>query len=152
VRGGGEVVRRRVGGAQHLDAEAIQQRAGRKLGPASSSKNELPAPSPELGLDLEDVAQLEREPQASSRSGEERAALGEALPDAPMVAVHASAVAVSRPEILERHAVAVQDAEHVVIRDDQQLGGCAERGLRIGQQAWSTCRCGQTSGRSATSP
>ena len=129
---------RRIGGAERLDVEPLEQRpwAERRLG----------QPAGDLVVDplgrrriqplghAEDVVQLGIEPQPGRRAAEQVIPVGEALPDAAVILLDRRAIAAGDAQRLERHALAVEHAEDVVIRNDQQVGGRAEGRLRIGEQ------------------
>ncbi len=130
--------RRRVGGAQHLDVEALEQGPRGELGfrqaPFNLVVDTLCAFRCQLFVDAKNLVELAFEPQSGRRSPKQVEMVGEALPDAAVVGLHRRAVASRHAKVFQRHALAVQHPEHIMVRNDKQIGGRAEAALRFGQQ------------------
>ncbi len=134
-------IERRFGRRDDLDVEALEQRA-RAEGRLRQARVDAVEVTVRRfrGQPLVDAEhRVERmvEPDARRRAAEEMVARGEGVPYLARVAVGRRAIAARNAEFFERHALAVQHPENVVIRRDEQRGRVGERRvvgkpLRIG--------------------
>ena len=121
-----ERIERRVGGGQELDAEAFVERAWPE-GVVGERRHDLVVHLVR-GLGTEGDRHPEHlgegvvEPQLRGRGPEQVVVVGEGLPDPPAVRLHLHAVASRHAEAFERHALAVQHAEQVVVPGHQLAG------------------------------
>ena len=76
-----------------------------------------------------------REPRAGRRAAEQVEVVCEQLPDAAVVALDLAAVCARDAQPLKRDALRVEHAKDVVVGDEQQVGGRAERVIRLGKHA-----------------
>ena len=119
-----ERVGRRVGRAEHLDAEPVEQGAGPKLGPSQTGVDVVVDPHGRRGgqrlVDPEHAFELLRQPGAARRSAKQVKVVAEDLPDPPRIGFGPPAVDARDSQRLHRHALRVQHADDVVIRDHDQ--------------------------------
>ena len=128
-----ERIERALGGGDHLDAEAIEQRARAEGGGlqrrvdhvvirsavAASSRTSMPNTS----------ANTQSSHSARRRAAEQMIMLGEEPPDSRGSVAVGAAVAGRHAERLERHALAIEHAEDIMVGHEQQLRRIGE-GLR----------------------
>ena len=128
-----------VGRAEQLDAEALEQGTRGKLRARQLCLqvvvDGLGTAAVQPFLHAKEVDQLIRQPEAGRRGAEEVKVLGEALPDAAVVGLDWRANAGRHAQLLQRQALAVEHAQDIVVRHDEELGRCAKASRRIGQQA-----------------
>gem|GEM_PF-793842 len=130
-----------LGGCQRLDAEALEQRPGPELGAGQAVGD---AVVDGVGIrrgqplgDAEHLGQRMLPPQPARGGAESVPVRGDGAPDPARVGLHGPAVEPRHAEILQPDTLAVQHAQHVVVRDHQQLGRVRERRV-IGEP----CRIG----------
>ena len=68
-------------------------------------------------VDAEQLAERLVEPEPRRRAAEQMIVLGERAPDLSRVGLDRAAVAARDAQLLERHALAVEHAENVVVRE-----------------------------------
>src|SRR6185437_2168438 len=112
--------------------------AGSKLGAGQSRLkvivDRLRIGAIELFLNLEHAGKLVAQPQPGRRAPEQEEVVGESLPDSPVIGLHRRAVTARHSQVREGDSLAVQQTEYVVIGNDQEIGGCAEGGVWIGEE------------------
>ncbi len=132
----GQRIERALGRGDHLDLEALEQGARPEIRPGEAFADAV-----EIvvgGLRREPHRHAEQlgeglvEPQPRRRAAKQVIVLGELAPDLACVGLDRSAVLARDAHLLERHALAVEHAENVVVRSDEQPRGVREwRVLRI---------------------
>jgi len=122
--------------SEHLDVEAVEQRArqelrgGQALGDLIVDVHGRVAVQPVPNA--EDVVELVVEPGARGGAGKKVEVIREALPDGTRVGFHRAAVEPRDAQVFQPHAPRVEHAEDVMVRDDDERGGFRER--RVGSQ------------------
>jgi len=133
-----ERVRGPVRGAQDLDIEPLEQRAGSVLGGGQLGGQlvvgGLGVVAVQLLLDAEDLVELVRQPYAAGRAAEEVEVLGEGLPDLAMIRLDRTPISPRDAQRLQGHALGVEHAENIMVGDDEQVRGRAEGRVLVGQQ------------------
>ena len=132
-----ERVARGVGRAEHLDVEALVQRAGEELRRRQARFQAIVdghrgSAVQRLG-DAEDPFELVLQPTTRGCSAIQVEMIGEQLPDLAWVGLDRCTVARRDAQALERDALRVEHARDVVIGDHQQRRGIGER-LVAGEQ------------------
>src|SRR5204863_4098232 len=119
-----ERIERRLGRRDHFDVEALEQRAGTKLGSGETGVDVIEQPVRGFGgqpfADAEHLVERMIEPDARRRSPEKRIVAGEGMPDLARIPFDCSTVMPSDAEILEAHTLAVEHPEYIMIRCDEQ--------------------------------
>jgi len=125
-----KVIERRVRSGKYFDPEASEQCSSPKTGVAQSALDDIVVSlgciGTELHIDSEDVGECPIEPQTGRGSPEHVIVAGERIPDLAGIGLHGCAIASRYSEPLQRHTQAVEHAQQVVVRRDQQAGGIAE--------------------------
>ena len=139
-----QVVERALGGGDHLDAEAVEQRARPELRAGEAVGDMVVVVVGGLGREppVEAEHRLERvvEPEPRRRAAQQVVVLGEAAPDRAAVGLGRAAVGARHAEVGERHALRVQHAEDVVVGGDEEL---RRVGKRLRPRRTSAGRCGR---------
>ena len=126
----GQVVDRRVGGRDHVDAEAVEQRAWAELGFGEAGGDVVVGRVGGLRRetlgDAEDLAEDVVEPHARRRAAEQVDVVGKRLPGSPRTGRRPT-VERRHAEGLERNALAVEHPGQVVVRRDEECRRVLER-------------------------
>src|ERR1700693_3282926 len=123
-------IERRLGGRNHLDVEALEQRARTKRWKSKTFVDVIEQAIGGFGrqtlLNAEDLVERVIEPEARGRASEQVIVGREGSPDLARILFAAAAIAARNAEILEPYALAVEHPEDIVIRRDEQRRGVAE--------------------------
>ena len=120
-----ERIERAFGGGDELDLETLEERAraegvGLQRG-VDRVVIEVGGGRLEPHVEPEHFGEHPVEPHPRRRAAEQVIVLGEDPPDRAAVLLGRAAVAGRDAERVERHALAVEHAEHIMVRHDQQL-------------------------------
>ena len=122
-----ERISRRVGGAQHLDVEPLEQTARPHLRLAQAVRDlivdGLGVRAGQLFLHAEHVREFVRQPQSGWRATKQVKMLREGLPDLPVIQLHRAAVRARDAHLLQGDTLRIEHAEDVMIGDEQQIHG-----------------------------
>jgi hypothetical protein len=133
-----QLVQRRLGGGQHLDAELLEQRARpeARLGEPGGDLvvDGVAGRRAEPGGDPEDRGERAFQPEPRRRAAEQVPVVREQPPDRPGVGLDRGTGTAGHAEAGDRDALAEQHPGDVVVRHDEQPGRVGER-LVVGQQA-----------------
>ena len=114
----------RIGRAEHFDLEALEERPGPELGTPQARVDSIVDAHRRRArqrlVDAEDALELVRQPGAARRAAEQIEVVREPLPDRARIGFDRAAVEPWDAERLHRHALRVEHADDVVIRDDDQ--------------------------------
>ena len=125
-----QVVERRFGGGQRLDVEAFEQRARAEFGLLQPVGDAVVGGvgvfRRQRDLRVEHARQDPVEPHARGRAAKQVVMRGEQPPDLARITLGVAAIDARDAEILEPDALAVEHAEHVVVRGEQQAGRIRE--------------------------
>src|SRR5215216_946984 len=115
---------------EHIDVEAFEEGAGSKLGARELLYEVVIDPlrtlAGQLLLDPEDVDELILKPETGGGAAEEMEVFSEALPDSAVICLDRCPVTSRHSEVLHRHALTVEHAKDIMVRDDKELRGSAQ--------------------------
>src|SRR5690606_8811415 len=128
-----------VGGRQHLDIELLEQRARAEfrlfeLG-GDVIVDRLRRFARQFFGDSEHMIKRIIEPDAGGCAPEQVKIFGERLPDFTMILLYRAAIDAGHAKGFQSHALRVEHAKDVVVRDGEQFRWRAELVVRVAEQA-----------------
>ncbi len=126
-------IERRFGSGDHFDVEALEQRTRPEVGLLQRGSNRIVvvigSARVQSHTKAEHVVEDVVEPHGRRRAPEQVEVRRQYAPCLAWVGFGAGAVGTRNSQRIQRNSLAVEHPEHVMVRDQQQLGGIGEGGV-----------------------